>query len=108
MVSVEPLQPISLQIVPAGNLSQAPVPSHMPVEPQVDAASTGHWSRGSVPSCALTQVPTVPWSAHVTHVPVHALLQQTPSAQKPLAQSAAVAHELPIGLPGISAGASPA
>jgi hypothetical protein len=55
----------------------------------------------------LTQVPTVPWSAHVTHVPVHALLQQTPSAQKPVAHSAAIVHELPIGLPGISAGASP-
>ena len=41
-VSVEPVQAISWQTVPAGYLSQAPVPSHMPVEPQVDAASTGH------------------------------------------------------------------
>jgi hypothetical protein len=41
-VSVDPLQAISWQTVPAGNLSHAPVPSHMPVEPQVDAASTGH------------------------------------------------------------------
>jgi hypothetical protein len=41
-VNVEPLHAISWQTVPAGNLSQAPVPSHMPVEPQVDAASTGH------------------------------------------------------------------
>lgn len=41
-VSIDPLQAISWQTVPAGNLSQAPVPSHMPVDPQVDAASTGH------------------------------------------------------------------
>ena len=59
-VSVDPVHPISLQTVPAGYLSQAPVPSHMPVEPHVDAASTAHSSRGSVPSWALTQVPTVP------------------------------------------------
>jgi hypothetical protein len=31
----------------------------MPVDPHVDAAVTGHWSRGSVPSSALTQLPTV-------------------------------------------------
>jgi hypothetical protein len=74
----------------------------MPVEPQVDAACTGHWSRGSVPSCALTQVPTVPWPAQVTHVPVHAALQQTPSAQNPVAHSAPIAHDVPIGLPGAS------
>jgi hypothetical protein len=49
-VSVDTAQPISLQTVPAGYLSHAPVPSHMPVEPQVDAASIGHSSRGSVPS----------------------------------------------------------
>jgi hypothetical protein len=102
VVSVEPLHPISLQIVPAGNLSQAPVPSHMPVDPQVEAASTGHSSRGSVPSWALTQVPTVPWPAQVTQTPVHALLQQTPSAQKLLAHSAAIVHDAPIGLPGAS------
>jgi hypothetical protein len=59
-VSVDPVHPISLQTVPAGYLSHAPVPSHMPVDPHVDAASTAHSSRGSVPSWALTQVPTVP------------------------------------------------
>ena len=101
-VSVDPVHPISLQTVPAGYLSHAPVPSHMPVEPHVDAASTAHSSRGSVPSWALTQVPTVPWPAHVTQVPAQALLQQTPSAQNPLAHSPPIAHELPIGLPGAS------
>ncbi len=106
-VSVETEHPISLQTVPAGNLSQAPVPSHIPVEPQVDAASTGHSSRGSVPSWALTQVPTVPWPAHVAQTPVQALLQQTPSTQKLLAHSADIAHEVPIGLPGASMPTSP-
>jgi hypothetical protein len=105
-VSVDPVQPISWQIVPAGYLSHAPVPSHMPVEPQVDAAATGHSSRGSVPTCALTQVPTVPWPAQVTHTPVQAAPQHTPSAQKPLAHSPAIAHEDPSGLPGASIAAS--
>ena len=59
-----------------------------------------------MPSWAFTQVPTVPWSAHVTHVPVQAVLQQTPSAQKPLAHSLAIAHDEPIGLPGASIPAS--
>jgi hypothetical protein len=36
---------ISLQTVPAGYLSHAPVPSHIPVEPHVDAASTGTVAR---------------------------------------------------------------
>jgi hypothetical protein len=98
---------ISLQIVPAGYLSQAPVPSHMPVEPQVEEASTGHSSRGSVPSCAVTQLPTVPWPTQVKQTPVQAALQQTPSEQKPLAHSPAVAHALPSGLPGASIPASP-
>jgi hypothetical protein len=35
-------------------------------------------------------------------VPVQAVLQQTPSAQDPLAHSPPIAHELPIGLPGAS------
>ena len=101
-VSMNPVQAISWQTVPAGYTSHWPVPSHIPVEPHVDAACTGHWSRGSVPICALTQVPTVPWPAQVMHVPVHATLQQTPSAQNPLAHSPPIAHELPIGLPGAS------
>jgi hypothetical protein len=98
---------ISLQIVPAGYLSQAPVPSHMPVEPQVEEASTGHSSRGSVPSCAVTQLPTVPWPTQVRQVPVQAALQQTPSAQKPLVHSPPVVHALPSGLPGASMPTSP-
>jgi hypothetical protein len=106
-VSVNPAQAISWQTVPAGYLSHAPVPSHIPVEPQVDVASTGHWSRGSVPSWAVTQVPTVPWPAHVRHTPAHAAVQQTPSAQKPLAHSPASEQGMPIDLPGASMPASP-
>jgi hypothetical protein len=50
----------------------------------------------------LTHVPTVPWSVQVTQVPVQAVLQQTPSAQKPLEHSVAVVHDEPIGFPGAS------
>src|SRR5262245_30021914 len=106
-VSVMPVHAISLQTVPAGYLSHSPVPSHMPVEPQVDAASTGHSSRGSVPSCAVTQVPTVPCPAQVMQTWSQAALQQTPSAQKPLAHSPPIAHAVPSGLPGASMPASP-
>jgi hypothetical protein len=55
----------------------------------------------------LTHVPTVPSPAHVTHVPVHAVLQQTPSAQNPLAHSAPIAHDAAIGFPGASMPMSP-
>ena len=106
-VSVDPAQAISWQTVPAGELvARARAVAHA-VDPQVDAASTGALiARVGADCWALTQVPTVPWSVQVTHVPVQAVLQQTPSAQKPLAHSPAIAHEEPIGFPGASMAAS--
>ena len=42
------------------------------------------------------QVPAVPIALQVRHAAVHALSQHTPSAQKPLTQSAASAHVCPL------------
>jgi hypothetical protein len=46
----------------------------------------------------LVQAPTVPASAQDWQVPPHALLQQTPCAQKPLLHSVPPAHAEPSGL----------
>jgi hypothetical protein len=43
------------------------------------------------------QVPAEPATLHATHGSAHAVEQHTPSAQKPLAQSAAAAQDAPIG-----------
>jgi hypothetical protein len=45
----------------------------------------------------LLQVPTVPVMLHDLHVPVQALLQQTPCAQKLELHSFAIVQEAPIG-----------
>jgi hypothetical protein len=41
-------------------------------------------------------VPIEPDSTHDSHAPLHALLQQTPSAQKPLAHCALVVQPPPV------------
>jgi hypothetical protein len=43
------------------------------------------------------QRPSLPGTAHERQVPAHAVAQQTPSTQKPDAQSAAAAHAAPGG-----------
>lgn len=58
--------------------TQAPAPSQL-VFP--------HPFSGSVPAGRGVQVPALPLSAHETHAPLHAVSQQTPSAQKPLTHS---------------------
>jgi hypothetical protein len=56
-----------------------------------------HWFRGSLPAETIEQVPAVPASAHDMHVAVHAVWQQTPWAQIPLAQSGPAAQAAPGG-----------
>ena len=95
-VSVLVLQPALWQATPATYFSQAPVPSHTPSVPQLVAPWSAQSLCGSVPTSAGMQVPTLPTEEQVTHVPVQALLQQTPSAQKLDAQSVAVWQACPI------------
>jgi hypothetical protein len=68
--------------------------------PHVDCACCAHWLFGSVPIATLPQAPSTPppffAAVHAWQVPVQALLQQTPSAQKPDAHCDAAAHALPF------------
>ena len=83
---------------------QAPAPLHTPVVPQVLAACCAHSVPGSSPSATLSQVPLAPTPPLAAveqplQMPVHALLQQTPSTQNVLTHSAASLHDAPRGLP---------
>jgi hypothetical protein len=91
-----PLHPAARQTVPTACLRQAPAPSQEPSLPQVVAALASHSIRGSVPGSAAMHVPTLPDCAHVWQVPPQALLQQTPSTQKPLPHSAVVTQAVPL------------
>jgi hypothetical protein len=71
----------------------------MPSVPHVVATVVAHCVAGvgAVPFATLLQVPTLPVIAHDLHVPLQALLQQTPWAQKPELHSFAIVHAVPIG-----------
>jgi len=57
-----------------------------------------HWPFGSVPPAVTgLHIPSVPTSAHEVQLPVQAVAQQTPCAQKLLWQSTAPAQLAPIG-----------
>jgi hypothetical protein len=68
---------------------QAPPPLHTEVAP-------GHSrSPGSVPEARNVHVPVLAGRLHASQVPAQALLQHTPSVQKPLAHSLPAAHTAP-------------
>src|SRR5690606_28753664 len=60
-----------------------------PVYPQEEGASAAHSLSGSLPAWMGPQTPSAPLPflarVHAEQVPAHAVSQQTPSAQKPLA-----------------------
>jgi hypothetical protein len=82
-VSVEPVHVAAAQVVPEAYFWQAPLPSHLPLVPQVDAPASVHWVAGvgACPAGTCLQVPTLPDRLQAVQVPVQALLQQTPFAQ---------------------------
>jgi len=84
--------------VPRVRLRHFPAPSQVPSRPQLLAGSALHWpgSRGFTPAGVIVHVPSEVGSAQVMHMPPHALLQQTPSTQKPLLQSAAQEQVSPL------------
>jgi hypothetical protein len=94
-VMVEPVHDASAQIAPCAYLRHAPAPSHTPSRPHVATVSSGHWSRGSVPTSAGMHVPRLPTAAQVMHVPAQSEVQHTPSTQNPLSQSVAIVHWAP-------------
>jgi hypothetical protein len=88
-----------LHTVPATCLRQAPAPSQVPSRPQVVASDWGQsvGSRGSLPAGTLLQIPRDPCTSQARQLSLHEVLQQTPSAQKPLWQSLLHAHVSPFG-----------
>ena len=95
-------QLVNVQELPRPATAQAPLPSHRPVVPQVFCASWAHWSYGSSVARTLPQVPLLPplfLARQETQVPAQAVLQHTPSLQKPLAQSLPCAQVEPLTVP---------
>ena len=67
--------------------------------PQVEAAAAVHSLSGSVPVVMLPQTPLTPpffAAEQAWQRPVHAVLQQKPSTQKPLEHSFAAVHATPV------------
>lgn len=105
VISVEPMHPAGVQIVPAEKTAQAPTPSHWPVRLHVVAPSSSQSSRGSEPRSATTHVPTRPGATHVRQTPEQSLSQQTPSEQKPVLHSLPEVQPWPAGTEPVSPGA---
>jgi len=93
----EPAGQVALaQVVPLGYFWQAPA-WHLPFVPQEVAPWSLQSPAGSdAPSATFVQVPSVPLSAQDWQLPVQALLQQIPWAQKPLRHSAADEQVAPL------------
>jgi hypothetical protein len=94
-VKVDPRQLGWRQMAPSGYRRQAPDPSQAPSRWQEANPSSGQSCRGSLPTSAGTQVPTVPVSAHDQQAAEQSVPQQTPSKQNPLAQSDWFTHGSP-------------
>jgi hypothetical protein len=87
------------QTAPAAYSWQPPAPSQNPVLPQLAAPWSVHCPVGSWPPLAIERhAPRLPTIAHDRQRPSHAVAQQTPCAQTPLAQSDAAKHAAPFGL----------
>jgi len=75
------------------------VPSQTPVVPHVDAGIIAQSLFGLRPAATLPQVPSAPWpfiaALQAVHTPVQAVLQHTPSTQKPLVHSVPAVQAVP-------------
>jgi len=92
-----PAQEGSTQTVSAAYFAQAPKPSHVPVSPHFAAPLSVQTFRGSgLPWSMGQQVPSRPVWLHDTHAPWQASAQQTPSVQKPEAQSELFVQPVPF------------
>src|SRR6185312_26693 len=85
--------------VPVGYRWQPPAPSQVPSVPQDDACWSTQTPCGSpAPSGTGAQVPSEVDSAQLRQLPVQAVAQQTPSAQKPLPHSVPAEQGWPSAL----------
>jgi hypothetical protein len=89
-----------LQGVPIAQSWQPPAPSHLPVRPQVLAASAAHaLVRGSALAAKFWHEPVLPGTLHARQGPPHeATSQQTPSTQLPELHSVPLPQVAPRGL----------
>jgi hypothetical protein len=93
-VKVDPVHEALPQLVVAGAFRQAPLPSHLPLNPHGGAGA--HPPCGSM-SSAITgwHIPAVPGTLHDWQLPQEAAAQQTPSVQRALSHSAPPEHSWP-------------
>jgi hypothetical protein len=96
-MSVEPLQMALPQLVPTAAFAHWPLPSQVPVSPQVPLAAQRPC--GSIAlSATLVQVPALPETLQAWQVGQLAPPQQTPSTQLPLPHSPPPPHSWPCRL----------
>jgi hypothetical protein len=93
---VDPVQLPVAHSVPCAYLWQAPAPSQVPSLPQVGAPSSAHSLAGSVPAATGEQVPILPATLQAWQVPLHAVSQQAPSMQWPVAHSPPAVQSAPM------------
>lgn len=76
------------------------MPSQVPSSPQLETSDIGQVAgrRGAPPAGTNPQIPGAPGVLQALQVSVQAVLQQTPSTQKPLEQSPAQPHACPLVL----------
>jgi hypothetical protein len=70
------------QTVSLSYVAHAPLPSHLPLVPQLAGAVVGQ-AGSEMPAPTGTHRPRLVGLPHVMQLPSHALSQQTPSVQKP-------------------------
>jgi len=92
------LQLLAAQLTPAAYFWQPPIPSHLPLVPQVEAACVTQMPCGSALLAGTdVQVP-LPLKLQATQPPVQAVAQQTLSTQWPEPQSASALQAAPLAL----------
>src|SRR5258708_12516213 len=88
-----------MQTVSGAYFAQAPKPSEVPVSPHlIGPLSTQTWRGSALPRSIGQHVPRRPVWLHDTQGPWHATAQQTPSVQKPEAQSWFFEQLVPLDL----------
>jgi hypothetical protein len=95
---VELLHVVAAHTVADDQSAHAP-PWHVPLVPHVRVAVVAHSPRGFIPLVAVLHVPfAMLFSAaeQAMQVAVHAVLQHTPSAQKPLWHWSTAVHAVPL------------
>jgi hypothetical protein len=97
-VCVVPTQDPARHTVVTGATRHAPAPSHPPILHAASApAPCGHVPCGSLPVATFVHLPGELERLHALH-PLHAVSQQTPSAQTPCRHSVPVVHCAPSPL----------